>query len=408
MAKKHFAVALMLLVGACAQSPAATTTSSSAPTPTTVLTTTAPTTTAPTTTTTTPTVDVTVRNADPALAIAVTSVYRWAHDPSTPQPPLPDGLAELMAGLASGTGTLVVEAEVSSQHISAPTGEATLAVVTADDDVILAVADPDWRIVGAKLARFGLPAWYGDEPMFLLVIGTDARPGQIPIRARADSIHIVSLLPSRGIGAIIGFPRDTLVTAPDGLTDKFTHILAKRDIDTMVATARALTDLPVEAWDLTGFQGFVALVDALGGFDIEVPRAMADSASKAYFQAGPQRFDGTDALAFSRNRHLPGGDLTRSYHQGLVMLAALTEVQKLGIERLPTWLGYLTDFTEFSMTPDELLRMSAAAYELDPSTVPNVVLPATFGTYKGASIVELTDDAYDILRDVADGALDDS
>lgn len=408
MARKPLVWALLTLaVAACSGSTAATTTSSSTTT-TTVVTTTASTTAPTTTTTTGPTVDVVVHGAASGLATAVNDLYRWAHDPSTPAPPLPDGLASLVADLAPGEGSLTVEADASSKRLSTPDGEATVAVVTAGDDVVLAVADPDWHVVGAKLSRFGLPAWYGDEPMFLLVVGTDARPGQIPIRARADSIHIVSLLPSRGIGAIVGFPRDSLVTTPDGLTDKFTHVLAKRDIDTMVTTTRSLTGLPVEAWDLTGFQGFVALVDALGGFDIEVPQSMADSASKAYFQAGPQRFDGADALAFSRNRHLKGGDLTRSYHQGLVMLAALGEVQKLGIERLPTWLGYLADFTEFSMTPEELLRMSASAYELDPSTVPNVVLPGTFGTYKGASVVELTDEAFDILQDVADGVLDGS
>lgn len=392
-------VALSMLLAACSPAAAPSTTITST-------TTTVPPTPTSTTTTTLPPPSVTVMiDGGPAgLTDAVTALYREAHDRRGDLADLPEGLAALVETLERDDRPTKIRGQASIATLGS---DATpVAVVTANEDVLLAIADPDWRIVGAKLTRFGLPAWYGEEPLFLLVIGTDARPGHIAIRARADSIHIVSMVPSSATGSIVGFPRDSLVTAPDGLVDKFTHILARRDIDTFAATARDLTSLPVQVWDLTAFQGFVQLVDAFGGFDIDVPQEMADKNSKAYFETGPQHFDGTDALAFSRNRHLPGGDLTRSYDQGLVMLAGLRAVQARGISELPRLLGFLTTFTDTSMTPEQLLQMGAAAYELDPETLPNVVAPGTFGTYKGSSIIELSDEAYDIFADLADGVLD--
>ena len=61
----------------------------------------------------------------------------------------------------------------------------------------------------------------------------------------------------------------------------------------------------------------------IGGVDVEVPFAMAEPKSDAFLSAGLQTLFGTDALAFSRNRTIPGGDFTRSFHHGLVVLGAL-------------------------------------------------------------------------------------
>jgi LCP family protein required for cell wall assembly len=212
--------------------------------------------------------------------------------------------------------------------------------------------------------------------------------------------------PSTGQGAIVGIPRDSYVTSPSGLSDKFTHILARKGVDELLNTARSVTSLPIEGYVLTGFEGFTSLVDSLGGFLLDVPFKMADSASKAYFQAGEQHVDGPAALAFSRDRHLSGGDFTRSKDQGLLMAAALAAVQTLDYDHLPALLEALTQSASTNLDAAELLTMAAGAYELDVANTPNVVVDGGYGTVNGASIVRLTDASYATFADLADGVLD--
>ncbi|NIA24992.1 MAG: hypothetical protein GWP04_05430 [Gammaproteobacteria bacterium] len=391
-----FLVTSVLVLGACSSTPAVTTTHSA------VTTTVVPTTAASTTTATEPppAVRLYLTGVPEPLARLVKDLYIDAHTSLSPPLDLPPGLNALIENLDSGEGLLTIRAAAGIGEIF----ETPIAVITAGDDVILAVADPAWRIVGAKLARFGMPASYGSEPKLLLVVGSDARPGEDPLRARADSLHIVAMVPSAGTGAVVGIPRDSYVTTPDGLTDKFTSVLSRRGVDTLLATTRELTSLPVDGYVLTGFQGFTGLVDSFGGLVIDVPFAMADRASQAFFQPGEQVFDGAAALAFSRNRHLRGGDFTRSLDQGLVMLAGLRAVNLLGVRRLPGLLELLTDHTATDLDAATLLTMGAAVYEL--GQVPNIVVDGVPDTVNGSSVVRLTDDALATFEDLADGTLE--
>ena len=54
----------------------------------------------------------------------------------------------------------------------------------------------------------------GSEPIFVLVIGSDARPDQAVESQRADSIHILAINPAKHKATIVGIPRDALADIP--------------------------------------------------------------------------------------------------------------------------------------------------------------------------------------------------
>jgi anionic cell wall polymer biosynthesis LytR-Cps2A-Psr (LCP) family protein len=56
-----------------------------------------------------------------------------------------------------------------------------------------------------------LPAIRGKKRLFILALGSDARPGQNVARQRADSIHIIGIDKTRTHSTILGFPRDSWV-----------------------------------------------------------------------------------------------------------------------------------------------------------------------------------------------------
>jgi len=161
----------------------------------------------------------------------------------------------------------------------------------------------------------------------------------------------------------------------------------------------------MEGYVLTGFAGFKSLVNKLGGVEVDVPFRMSDKDAKAYLDAGLQVLDGGDALAFSRNRHIDGGDFTRSFHQGVVIQAGMRGMQALGIQELPGLLRRLSEQAWTDLSSAQLLQLGAVAYELDPANLTNIVLPGRVGSAGGASVVYLDAAADDIFADLADGLL---
>ena len=95
----------------------------------------------------------------------------------------------------------------------------------------------------------------------------------------------------------------------------------------MAAAVGALVGVDIPYVITTGFVGLAAMVDELGGVDVDVPTAMSDSNSGAFFSPGVNHINGDEALAFSRNRGISGGDFTRSHNQGILILAALAKLR---------------------------------------------------------------------------------
>ncbi|MBI2169134.1 MAG: LCP family protein [Actinobacteria bacterium] len=228
--------------------------------------------------------------------------------------------------------------------------------------------------------------------VFVLAIGSDARPGQDPTSARGDSLHLLAVNPASGQGTIVGFPRDSWVDVPGHGRQKINSALALGGPDLMAQTVRQLTGLPVHYYVVTGFEGFQRLVDDLGGVDIPVPYRMNDKASSARFEAGWNRLGGAGALAFSRNRKdTPQGDLSRSANQGVVILSALAKMRgEVGDDGgLLRWVDVLLRHVRLDVPLGDLPRLASLARRLDPARVQNVVVPGTPGSAGRQSVVHL-------------------
>jgi LCP family protein required for cell wall assembly len=396
-------VGLLVFAGSGEEPPqSASVPSTSAPTTTT---TTPPTTAAPTTTTTLPSPPVTLDSNGPRdLRNQILAFYTWLADPDTGPPDLPEGLAGHVAGVTPAEAGTTLELSATVRRDVLADGSGVAVAVVGDDLLLLADEGGGWRIVGARLTSFGLEPWYGDPIRHVFLIGTDARPHQDPPVYRADSLHIVAAsLPERA-GGIVGFPRDTYVDASYG-RDKYSSVNARADTGEVVRIAEDLSGIELDGYILTGFAGFKRIINLFGGVEVDVPFAMSDSNSRAYLEAGPQVLKGGPALSFSRNRHINGGDFTRSRHQGIVIKAVLAGSQVMGIERLPRLLSILSANSWTNLSAADLLQLGAIAFEIDPGAVGNVVLPGRVGSAGGASIVRLTAGAAGVFEDLADGII---
>jgi LCP family protein required for cell wall assembly len=241
-----------------------------------------------------------------------------------------------------------------------------------------------------------------DQPVFVLVVGNDARPGDVV--SRGDALHLVGVNPQSGRATILNIPRDTYVPIPGHGSDKINAAHAYGGPLLEAQTVGQLVGVSVPYVVSTGFDGFQAIVDQLGGVDVNIPFAMADADSGAFFQPGPTHLDGGSALALSRDRHLDGGDFTRTQDQSLVILAALAKLRAAGATASNTirWLAVLLRNGTFNAGVPDLYRLGRLALSIDPANIRSVTMPGTTGVVGGADVVFKAAAADSLFADFAD------
>ena len=138
-------------------------------------------------------------------------------------------------------------------------------------------------------------------PVFLLAIGNDGRPGDTV--TRGDAIHLIGVNPALHQATILDIPRDTGMQIPGHGIDKVNASHAFGGPRLQADTIGAAVGVTIPYVIDTDFDGFIGMVDDLGGLTVNVPIRMQDKFSGADFQPGPQKLDGHQALAYARNRH---------------------------------------------------------------------------------------------------------
>lgn len=355
------------------------------------------------------------------LAVVVRALYAGGSVPADP------AVAAALVGRTAGP-TVTVRVTTGSWHGSrvavvtspAPSGAGDAVSWRAGDVSLLVAASggTSWRVVGGWWPNLGKPAVVLPAgPRFVLVAGSDARPGEPVEKSRADALHVVGIdgrsapaAPNRAGtaygGGTLGIPRDSWVPLASGGTGKINAALTFGGPFGLLRTVRTTTGLPIEGYVVAGFDGFVRAVDGLGGLPITLAKAIKGAASGVDLPAGAQRLDGGMALAFSRERKtLPTGDFGRSAHQNDVLLAALARARTLGPGAVPAAMTLLDRTTISDLTAAHLLTFAVALQLSDPGRFGSAVATGGFGTRAGQSVVLLGDAARRVFAGFADGNL---
>ena len=247
----------------------------------------------------------------------------------------------------------------------------------------------------------------GDQPVFVLVIGSDAREGLDG--ARGDALHLIGVNPAAGQATILNIPRDTYTHVPGSGMDKINAGLQVGGPATQAQAVSELVGVDIPYVVTTAFDGFMDMVDALGGVEVDVPVAMADANSGAYFDAGRQNLLGGPALALARNRDLDGGDFTRTQNQALLIVAGLAKLRAEGPSLTNTvkWLALLLRHSSFDGAGlRDVYRLGQLALSIDPANVRSVTMPGVTATLGAAgSVVLVADGAASLFQDFRDDGI---
>ena len=244
------------------------------------------------------------------------------------------------------------------------------------------------------------------KPIFVLVMGQDARPGEA--QSRGDALHVIGINPAAHAATILNIPRDTWTNIPGRGLDKINaaNYYGGPQLQARAVSALVGVDIPIVL--TTGFDGLADMIDELGGINVDVPVPMNDPKSGAIFPAGTVRMDGGAALAFARNRSLPGGDFTRTQDQGILILAGLSKLRDSAPTAANTlkWMAVLARHTRFDgIGFGDLYRLGRLALTFDPSEVRNVTMPGTTGSTANQSVVFVGGSAPALFADFRDDAI---
>lgn len=213
----------------------------------------------------------------------------------------------------------------------------------------------------------------------ILVLGTDQRDREEA--ARTDVIMVVNINPKTKKVSLFSIPRDTRVFIPGHGYDKinsaynFLYIKGGGPELTIKAVENLLGlgegDIPYFA--VVNFEGFIKVIDALGGVDIYVEEPMHYHSMRGDviidIEPGLQHFDGEKALEYARFRHDKYGDYTESEYDGLLhgrvirqqkLVQALIEQSKSWntIWRLPTIAETVGDAVYTNSTTSQITKIA--------------------------------------------------
>jgi LCP family protein required for cell wall assembly len=222
----------------------------------------------------------------------------------------------------------------------------------------------------------------------VLLIGVDAGVGRSTFLT--DTMIVASLDPVAETVSLLSLPRDMVdVPLPDGrvFSPKINSLVSYARYhqaefpgstgdghDVLMGAIGTLLGMDIEHYAQVDLGGFVAVVDSLGGVDVNVAHSFCDPSYDEYgmpagfaISAGRHHLSGSQALAYARVRKAAGeSDFTRQARQQELLSGVRDAVVKGGFLGDP--IGFLQAIgrtVETNLPRGELVTLAAVAQRVD-------------------------------------------
>lgn len=190
------------------------------------------------------------------------------------------------------------------------------------------------------------------EPFSVLVMGVDSQKDGLNANAafNGDTLMVITFNPKTLTATMFSIPRDTYVPiACNHNAYNKINSSAAYGTNCVIDTVENLIDIDIDYYAKINFRGFIDLVEALGGVDVDVEQpdysfyvkqhgkgklcesnSLRDTANLVCMKTGWQHLNGEQALAYARNRHgFIESDIARNRHQQQIVEAVAKKAAKL-------------------------------------------------------------------------------
>lgn len=162
-----------------------------------------------------------------------------------------------------------------------------------------------------------------DSTIDVLLLGTNG--------SHTDTIMVASINPDKEKISLFSVPRDLYINGRK-INEYYTYY----GVDTLERMVESVTGLQIDHYAQVDLDGFVQIVDTLGGVDVYVDKAIYDGLypnsvggySPYSIDVGEHHFDGEEALRYARSRESTS-DFDRAGRQQEILSAVRTKITQL-------------------------------------------------------------------------------
>ena len=230
----------------------------------------------------------------------------------------------------------------------------------------------------------------------VLIAGTDRRPNEAG-PGLTDALMLLSLDRSQHTAIVLSIPRDLWVEIPGHGAGRINAVYALGEkankgsgATLLEQTASTALSVHVDHVVQVEFNAAIALVDAIGGVDIDVPETINDphfpDSNYGYdpllIPAGRQHMNGNLALKYARTRH-GDTDFARAARQQQVLAAVRQKLIQPDvwpgfIRRLPDLIGQVKSAFSTDLSLSDLLDLAQQAREVPDGSLRTAVLDGRY------------------------------
>ena len=242
---------------------------------------------------------------------------------------------------------------------------------------------------GLGVAGYLVWEWTATVPRVnVLILGLDRRPQQSNV-VRSDTIVLATVYPAGPRAALLSIPRDLYVEIPGHGTSRINtaHFWGENQANgngPALAIQTVAHNFGVQAhrYVRLDFDGFRAIVDAVGGLDVFVEKPIVDNAyptddygtMRIEIPAGLQHMDGETALRYARSRH-GSSDFDRAQRQQQTIVALARRLLEPEVyASLPVIYRVVTDNVDTDVSFPDVLLLAPTLFRVGPDGIEHYVI----------------------------------
>ncbi len=257
-----------------------------------------------------------------------------------------------------------------------------------------------------------------DDPFYMLLLGVDRNEdraqsseyGEEDSAYRSDTIILARIDPPQKQVTLVSLHRDLLVDMGDYGVNKLNNAYSFGGPSYAIEVVSELAGVPISHYAEVNFDEFDALVDSLGGIEVDVPMDIDDPNAGAPISAGPQTLDGAQALTLCRSRHAyddyGDGDVFRAANQRMVIAAIAKKVMAVDPLTLANTISQLAEMVTTDMSVTDLLHLASEMRGIDLDKNVYSGMTPTTSLYQDGGWYELLDtEAWQTMMQRVDSGL---
>jgi len=198
-----------------------------------------------------------------------------------------------------------------------------------------------------------------EEPLHVLLVGLDRRPGETG--CRSDCVMLLTFHPELQTITMTSFLRDLYVPIPGYGENRLNAAYALGGSKLLEKTVKNLLQVEIQGTIAVDFTQFPQIVDALGGVNITLRKDEARFIRNncgGSLTEGPNLLTGQQTLCYCRIRSLdPDGDFSRTRRQRTVLQSILEQLRSAPTSSLLQTVSTVLPMVSTNINPLQLLHL---------------------------------------------------